>query len=327
MALEYIWLDSNNNFRSKIKIDTKINLGSEFSLTDIPIWNYDGSSTGQATLHDSEVTLIPVKFYRHKNQINFPVLVLCDTYNPKTDSHSSFFEANKIFEKYNSDLPMFGLEQEFFMYDFNNNIPELSNNLRGKYYCGNGVQSSRTRNYLLEVMYLCMDLGINLTGMNYEVAPGQAEFQVCNTGIDVCHDLLMLRYILTRVGETNNIIPNFEPKPVENENGSGCHINFSTISMRNETNNQNLMKVMEEMCKKLKKSHEHFINNVYGTNNKDRLTGTCETSSFKEFSVKKGSRGASIRVPINGNYFEDRRPGSNIDPYLACSEFLSCVLD
>ena len=57
-----------------------------------------------------------------------------------------------------------------------------------------------------------------------------------------------------------------------------------------------------------------------------RLTGTCETSSYKEFTVKHGSRGASIRIPKNGNYFEDRRLRSNIDPYLACSELLkTCV--
>ncbi len=39
--LEYVWLDANDNLRSKIKIHTDDN--------DFPVWNFDGSSTGQAT--------------------------------------------------------------------------------------------------------------------------------------------------------------------------------------------------------------------------------------------------------------------------------------
>ena len=51
---EYVWLDSENNFRSKTKIITN-ELKDRFNLTNYPHWNYDGSSTGQATLNDSEV--------------------------------------------------------------------------------------------------------------------------------------------------------------------------------------------------------------------------------------------------------------------------------
>ena len=61
--LEYIWLDSDNNFRSKIKI---VNTKPK-SITDVPLWNYDGSSTGQATVNNSEVTLRPIKIYNDKD--------------------------------------------------------------------------------------------------------------------------------------------------------------------------------------------------------------------------------------------------------------------
>ena len=102
-------------------------------------------------------------------------------------------------------------------------------------------------------------------GMNYEVAPrSRLNFKFVMWG-DVCHDLLMLRYLLTRLKfEKHNVIPNFEPKPVENENGSGCHMNLGTIQMRYEKDKTNLMKTAETMCKKLKASHEHFIDNVWG---------------------------------------------------------------
>lgn len=322
--LEYIWLDSDNNYRSKIKIVNE----TVTKLDQVPKWNYDGSSTGQATLENSEVELIPLKIYQHKYDKSYPILVLCDTYNPKTEAVSSYIKAKNIFEKHIEELPMFGLEQEFFMFDYRSNtILDCENGYEsGKNYCGNGKPCNKTRPYLVEVLYLCLNLNIVLTGMNYEVAPGQAEFQVCNIGIDACFDLLMLRFILIRIGEKYNLKPIFDPKPLKDENGSGCHINFSTDKMRKTTIEKNLLSIINVMCLKLKETHNHFIDNIYGSDNKKRLTGTCETSSFEEFTVKKGSRGASIRVPKNGNYFEDRRPASNIDPYLACSELLNtCV--
>ena len=58
--LEYIWLDNNNNCRSKTKVTHLENI----DLKNIPEWNYDGSSTGQATTENSEIILKPVKIYK-----------------------------------------------------------------------------------------------------------------------------------------------------------------------------------------------------------------------------------------------------------------------
>ena len=54
------------------------------------------------------------------------------------------------------------------------------------------------------------------------------------------------------------------------------------------------------------------------------MTGQHETSDIREFSFGVGNRAASFRIPTstahaNGKgYIEDRRPASNIDPYLVC---------
>lgn len=61
---------------------------------------------------------------------------------------------------------------------------------------------------------------------------------------------------------------------------------------------------------------------LYGQGNQSRMTGIHETSSFDTFSWGVGNRTASFRIPTqtkhdNGKgYIEDRRPASNIDPYL-----------
>ena len=72
---------------------------------------------------------------------------------------------------------------------------------------------------------------------------------------------------------------------------------------------------------------------LYGEGNKDRLTGIHETSSFTKFSYGTGNRAASFRIPTstthnNGKgYIEDRRPASNIDPYLVGAVIVdtSCI--
>ena len=61
---EYIWLDNASNLRSKTRVlyNTYIDFNnvSSFNVATLPIWNYDGSSTGQATGDKSEVLIHPV---------------------------------------------------------------------------------------------------------------------------------------------------------------------------------------------------------------------------------------------------------------------------
>lgn len=70
----------------------------------------------------------------------------------------------------------------------------------------------------------------------------------------------------------------------------------------------------------LSKRHAEHIK-LYGADNEQRLTGRHETASMTAFSSGVANRGASIRIPRSVakegyGYFEDRRPASNIDPYL-----------
>ena len=55
-----------------------------------------------------------------------------------------------------------------------------------------------------------------------------------------------------------------------------------------------------------------------------RLTGIHETSSYINFSWGLGTRNTSVRIPNQTvkdgyGYFEDRRPSSNVDPYISTS--------
>jgi glutamine synthetase len=62
---EYIWIDGYGKLRSKNRVIRNIN-GIDFKVDDAtyyPQWNYDGSSTNQATTNESEVILKPVAVY------------------------------------------------------------------------------------------------------------------------------------------------------------------------------------------------------------------------------------------------------------------------
>ncbi len=70
----------------------------------------------------------------------------------------------------------------------------------------------------------------------------------------------------------------------------------------------------------------------YGRGNVARLTGGRKTSSAQQFTVGLELRNASIRVPFTtiarqGGYYEDRRPASNMDPYLVTSCLVSSTLN
>ena len=334
MIAEYVWIDGFGNLRSKARTFTD---GEGTSIAHLPIWNYDGSSTGQALGHDSEVLLVPVRIYQDPFRGSRNILVLCKTQRPNGDivetNHRSAAEA--IFDAVKDHNPWYGIEQEYTLITRYNRplgwpmSPHEYPRPQGPYYCAVGSENSFGRPIADAHYKCCLYAGVKISGINAEVMPGQWEFQVgpCE-GIRIGDDLWIARYLLQRVAEYFGVTISYAPKPIEHGdwNGSGCHTNYSTEAMRSKGGYSHILAAIEKLSKK---HVEHMA--VYGEGNEKRLTGKHETASICTFTYGVADRGASIRIPRETEknqrgYFEDRRPASNIDPYVVAAKIAQTTL-
>jgi glutamine synthetase len=329
VKLEYVWLDGYKPTQS-LRAKTKIVKDFSGKLADLSGWSFDGSSTEQAPGGSSDCLLKPVFVVRDPLRKS-AYIVMCEVLNADNTPHAS--NGRALIEDDDNDF-WFGFEQEYFLWDTKTNKPlgfpaGGFPGPQGPYYCGVGAANAFGRAIVEEHLDACLDAGINVEGINSEVASGQWEFQIFSKGAKEAGDQVWVaRYLLERIGEKYGVAVNWHCKPLGNLdwNGSGMHANFSNGLLRNAGNKATFDKVCEAFRPVIK---EHIA--VYGADNHLRLTGKHETASIDDFTYGVSDRGASIRIPVgvpaNGwkGYLEDRRPNSAADPYKVAARIIKTV--
>ncbi|AQL08573.1 Glutamine synthetase3 isoform 1 [Zea mays] len=292
--------------------------------------------------------------------------VMCDCYTPQGEPIPSNkrYKAATVFSHPDvaAEVPWYGIEQEYTLLQKDVSWPlgwpvggypgpqardrsfpssTFIDCMRGPYYCAAGADKAFGRDVVDAHYKACLYAGINISGINGEVMPGQWEFQVGpSVGISAGDEIWVARYILERITEMAGIVLSLDPKPIKvflvilgsiysdesstesvllaqgDWNGAGAHTNYSTKSMREAGGYE----VIKEAIEKLGKRHREHIA-AYGEGNERRLTGRHETADINTFKWGVANRGASIRVGRDTEkegkgYFEDRRPASNMDPYV-----------
>ena len=327
--LEYIWIDGRGNLRSKYrtaypKFDSSYaGMGSD-NYIPVEHWNYDGSSTHQASTENSEIVLVPVAHYANPFfEPGRAFLILCDTHRDDGIPTDTNFrrDAEKVFESGGSGRkidPWFGIEQEYFimqsrgtkvsdkplLFAQDEATFEHTPEPQGDYYCGVGSRTTTLRRLAEKHYEYCLHAGLKIGGINAEVAPSQWEFQIgpCS-GISAGDEMWVARYILHKLSEEFGVCISFQPKPVPNPwNGSGLHTNFSTEDSRD------------------KNGLKYIYNYI------DRLSKKC--SHDAGFAAAYRGASANIRIPnsvlkAGCGYLEDRRPASDADPYQVIAAIFS----
>lgn len=394
VVAEYVWLDRMNKYRSKSRTFNFANIVNILDKNIYPVWNYDGSSTGDIipsnnNNNNTECQLQPIHVYNNPFRNSYIrehkyVVVWCNNFIRYDDNtieyiHPEYMDLIKK-ESYISQQyePMFGFEQEFFvidnytrwpvgfkpynqynpfaylfaylyhnitgnavwndecLWDFKTNKYMYSvNGGQGPYYCGNAL-CGQFRDYINNTYDKLLAMGLKVTGMNYEVAPGQAEFQICDYGINACDGLHMLRWVLTRNAEQFNYTISFDPVviPGGKYNNTGCHTNFSTNKMRGSDGMSYILNFIDKLGSIYNAPgslNKNFFESIFGKNNCQRLTGDKETSPWNMFTYGIGTRHTSVRIPndvkLQGcGYFEDRRPGGNVSPYTIANNYYNLLM-
>lgn len=159
---KYVWIDgTEENVRAKSRtLDFKPN-----DVGELPVWNYDGSSTYQASGKNSDVYICPRRMYRDPFRVGDNILVLCDTYDSdnkptKSNNRSACAEAMRCIADCE---PVWGIEQEFTLMDVDGRpfgwpvggFPSP----QGPYYCGVGADKVYGRPILESLYYACLYAG------------------------------------------------------------------------------------------------------------------------------------------------------------------------
>jgi glutamine synthetase len=256
---------------------------------------------------------------------------MCEVLSPGGAAHES--NGRATIEDDDNDF-WFGFEQEYFLWNPATNkpigFPEGGfPGPQGPYYCSVGASNAFGRAMVEEHLDACLEAGLNVEGINAEVATGQWEFQIFAKGAKAAGDQVWVaRYLLERIGEKYGIAINWHCKPLGNLdwNGSGMHANFSNELLRTCGSKE----IYEQICEGFRPFVKEHIE-VYGPDNHLRLTGKHETAAITDFKFGVSDRGASIRIPIGTvekgwkGWLEDRRPNSAADPYKVAARIIKTV--
>jgi len=337
LKFEYIWLDGykpTQSLRSKTKVLDSSKFKNDPTVEELPFWAFDGSSTQQAPGGSSDCQLRPVFVCPDPGRAN-GYLVMCDVLDSAGAPHVS--NGRATISDDDEDF-WFGFEQEYFLMDVETGQPLGFPAVgypapQGPYYCSVGAKNAHGREIIEEHLDLCLEAGLNVEGINAEVAAGQWEYQIFAKGAKEAGDQIWVsRYLLERTAEQYGVYIEYHPKPLgaTDWNGSGMHANFSNTALRTAGKKE----VYDEICKKF--GAENRIADAiaaYGAYNDQRLTGDHETQAIDKFSYGVSDRGASIRIPIAAvesgwhGWLEDRRPASNADPYKVAANIINTVKD
>lgn len=336
---EYIWLGgSGSDLRSKTKVLEK----RPTDIDGLPVLVVDGSVTGQATAENFEVYLTPRKIFSDPFRGSDHVLVLCEAFVPaeagllcddesalKPHPSNNRVPCQAVMRLAAASQPSFMIEQEFTV------VEAQRCHMAGSCYdsskpsfCGAGSGIVIGRSLAEAHLRSCLHAGLKIDGVSPAGCEGAWAYKLgpCQ-GTDAADQLWISRYILLRLSERFDFAVSFDPRPCQSDwAGGSCVVEFSTRETRQP--GSGIAAIQEQMAR-LQASHlSHMM--AYGQGNMKRLLERNSIEAIR-FTCGFNNKKSSITIPrstlINRcGCYVDRRPASNMDPYLVCMLLVSSAL-
>jgi glutamine synthetase len=317
--LEYIWLDSNNEFKSKIRIVDNL---YNFENTG---WSYYDSNQ-KKEINLKSVTKFINPFFKINNttfNINNPFLSRNNSYIilcVSSDFNDRHF-ASEINTKYISQNTLFGIKQEYLILDKTGNLPDSFKysqiNLKNKYsFSGIGNNYGFGREFAQKHLLLCLNAGINISEVNDE-ENGLWSFTIKPSNLlETSDHLLAARYILFKLCEEYKFIISFSSKE---QIFPKCIVNISNENTRSidGLNNINSAIYNLELYHNMKSHNQYYDVDKLGRYNE-----------IEKYKFKIDFTPVAITFPNkNLGIFEDNRHAAYSNPYLLLGILLKEIND
>lgn len=284
-------------------------------------------------------TFLILNFKEDKN--NKTARFICDIYkyNENTKQKEPYIHCPRYILK-NTLLKMkeegihkfnIGYEMEFFIFKTKNNKPilELYDN---NTYC-DLITNLNYKKCIEEILYTLKQHLFNIEAFHHEVSPSQYEINFkYDDALTSCDNVMTFKMIVKEIAIKYKLYVSFMPKPFNNINGSGMHLN---ASLEDDKGN-NLFDNKNEF-KGLSNAFNGFIDGIlYHAKGLSLFTNPI-VNSYKR--LQKGyeapyyiscsnNRTSMIRIPnIDNKRIEIRTPDGSSNPYLCASLVLACGLD
>ncbi len=205
----------------------------------------------------------------------------------------------------------FGSEQEFYLFELDENGAPTKIPYDNAGYM-DAAPEDRCDNIRREVCLTLEQMGIQPESSHHEMGPGQNEIDFrYSDPLTAADNSMTFQSIVKTVAHRNGLYADFGPKPLDNQPGSGFHINISVKSSDDSAEMDHMiagiLEKIEDMTVFLNPDERSYIR--FGS---DKAPGFISWSG--------GNRSQLIRIPAaEGEYrrAELRSPDPAANPYLA----------
>ncbi len=228
---------------------------------------------------------------------------------------------NAVKEAENAGLTFrFGAEQEFYLFllDEKNRPTKIPYDNAGYM---DVAPEDKGENVRREICLTLEQMGIRPESSHHEEGPGQNEIDFRYTeALEAADNVMTFQTVVKAVARRNGLFADFSAKPLENEPGTGFHINCSVLP---DDRSGNLRKTIAGVLEKAIPM-TLFLN---PTENSYKRLGRMKAPRYVSWSME--NRSQLIRIPAaSGEYrrVELRSPDPSANPYIAFTLIIKAAL-